>query len=221
MRKILVLVIVALFAFNSTKAQTAKGDQNLGINLGFSYIENNNFVIQPSDGSSSQQDLKITSFNAGPNYSYFIADKLDVGVALTYATSTNKYSSNPDPENETGKNYGGTIYIRKYFMYKDKIGIRMGPYLGYNQLNEKVTYAGSYAIYDANDKSDNYQAGFNADLVYYPLKSLGVAASLASLEYDHMKENDATEGHSNGDSVYFNFINNGLNLSVFYVFGGK
>ena len=60
-------------------------------------------------------------------------------------------------------------------------------------------------------------------LVYYPAKKLGLAATLANLSYNHSKIKDSDHNSQIGsaNNVNFNIINNGLLLSVFYVFGSK
>jgi hypothetical protein len=171
---------------------------------------------------------KTTNFNIGPNYSYFIADNLDIGAALSYGSSSTTNTTenfattnNNYPVKEFSDNYSGSFYIRKYFIYKNKIGFRTGAYLGFSGGTGKNTYTASNALYDFNSKTNYYSAGSNLDLVYYASKKLGISATIANLEYYHYTANNTTQGHDSGDSINFSFINNGLSLSVFYVFGNK
>jgi hypothetical protein len=223
MKKLLILTSVCLLAYQASHAQTEKGDQTLGVNLGFGYSKSNEFDINSSDGSTGTSNGKTTSFNIGPNYSYFIADKLDLGTSLQYNSAVT--NSTPDIFNDLMKQvnryYGASVYLRKYFMYSDKIGIRTGPYVAYYRQDTQNNYNDVNAISDYNSKSDNYEAGVNLDLVYYPSKCLGISASLANLQYIHSKTNNGTQGHSSNDDVNFSYINNGLGFSVFYVFGAK
>lgn len=103
----------------------------------------------------------------------------------------------------------------------DKIGLRTGPFVGYTRSDNKTTYDPSASIYDNDQKANNYTAGWGMDLVYYPSKHLGLSATLANLNYSHSTTNSGSEGHSSNDDINLNLINTGINLSVFYVFGGK
>jgi hypothetical protein len=224
MKKTLFLIAAFLLASVISYAQTEKGNQTLGLNLGFSYTKSNGINTNPYDNSSTEAGSKGTGFGIGPNYSYFIADKLDLGASLSYGMNNTTY---PFLLNNLSKqsnyNYSGVIYLRKYFMYNDKLGLRAGPYVSYTKVDSKTTYStltpNPTDNYEA--KIDNYGAGLNLGMVYYPSKRLGVAASLASLDYAHSKSDYGVRGHLNGDNVNLNFINNGLALSVFYVFGSK
>jgi len=104
-------------------------------------------------------------------------------------------------------------------MYQGKIGLRAGPYAGYTKSDYKTIYNGSSSIFNEDGKTDTYNAGIKLDLVYYPSKSLGLSASIASLAYSHFKTDNGSQGHTDGDNVSMGFISNNLALSVFYVFG--
>jgi hypothetical protein len=228
MKKVLILTAVFLFAFLASKAQTEKGTQTLGLNLGFSFNNSNDFTISPSNNSTTTLNTKNTQYHVGPTYSYFIADKLEVGGALSYSDSkltyvAESYATTNDnyPTKEITNNFSGELFIRKYFMYKNTIGFRTQGYLGYSSGNETNTYTPTYAAYNYNSKTTYYSGGANLDLVYYPSKKIGVAATIANLEYYHYNANNTTQGHDNGDNVTFSFINNALSFSVFYVFGSK
>jgi len=117
------------------------------------------------------------------------------------------------------------VFLRKYFLYANKIGFRVGPYLAYMNGDSKSTYDPANSIYSVESKNYNYMGGFNLALVYYPTKKMGVSANIANLEYDHAKgtasyQNGVDNDHSKSNNVYFDFINSGLSISVFYTFGG-
>src|SRR3569833_364677 len=134
MKKTLFLIAGLLLAFSFSYAQTEKGILTLGLNLGLAYQKDNNSVINSFDNSTTSQNSKMTSFNIGPAYSYFIADKLDLGGVLSFGTSTENFSPVGNNLSKlSANNFGGTVYLRKYFMFQDKIGLRAGPYLGYNR----------------------------------------------------------------------------------------
>jgi len=228
MNKFLILIAAFLFIFKVSDAQTEKGNQTLGVNLGFSYNQYANDITTSGQASTGTFNSKITTFSIGPNYSFFIADKLDLGTSLSYMALTNKTSDNDNNNNglikQTNNTFDGKIFLRKYFLYANKIGIRTGPFIGYSRNEQKGTWDVADAANNSKVVSNSIEAGANLDLVYYPSHRFGVAATLANLEYDHYTQKnsyDINTENSKGNNVNFNFINNGLTLSVFYVFGSK
>jgi hypothetical protein len=218
MKKSIFFIAVFLLAAVVSQAQTEKGTQTLGLNLGFSYQKTSGVSINPYDNSSTDAGNKTTSFNIGPAYSYFIADKLDLGAALSYGQSNSTY---PQIENNINKQssyaLSGSVYLRKYMMFGDKLGLRAGPYLSYEKGDNKTDYSGSAAIYSEDSKLTEYGAGARLELIYYPSKKLGFAASIANVSYDHNKFDYGNQGHTSNDNINASFISNNLGFSVFYV----
>lgn len=221
MKRSLILIPAFLFLAQISKAQTEKGSQTLGVNLSFGYYNTSGVNVSTPDNSLTAQSTKFTSFSVGPSYSYFIADNLDLGATLNYSLSNYNYGPNNYLTKQDNKDYGGTIFLRKYVLYKNKIGFRVGPYLGYSLDDQKYIYSAQYNVSNSDSKSNSYEGGANLDLVYYPTKNLGVSVSLANLNYVHTKTNDGAQGFANTDQVNFNFVNNNLAVSLLYVFGGK
>jgi hypothetical protein len=229
MKKILITVVVFLSAYQLSNAQTEKGTQTFGLNLGFGYNNSNDYTINIADNNAvTTLNTKTTDFAIGPNYSYFIQNNLELGASLSYSTSnatntTGDLSSTNDsyPTKQSSDNISASVFIRKYFMYKNIIGFRTGGYVGYSGGTNKDTYTPTDAGANYNNTTMYYSAGANLDLVYFPSKKLGIAATLANLEYYHYTANNNSQGHDNGDNITFSLVNNGLTLSVFYVFGPK
>lgn len=76
MKKTLLLIAVLFLTSLISYAQTEKGSQTFGLNLGFNYNKTSGAYINPYDNSSSDAGVKTTAFNIGPSYSYFVSDKL-------------------------------------------------------------------------------------------------------------------------------------------------
>jgi hypothetical protein len=214
MYKKLLLVLLSIITIQAAKAQTEKGSQNLGLTFGVSTINSNNRNTNSLDNTYSQTDnIKQTSYSFVPDYSYFIADKLDIGVGLGYGHSNSKYNTNMDPTSEQiSKSFSAIVSLRKYFLFDNKIGIRTGPFLRYQIIKQENIYTDSKNNYD----SDVYAGGISMDFVYYPAKNIGLAAGLGNISYSHQKNTGNTEGSFNVFGA--NFANN-LSLSVYYVFG--
>jgi len=218
MKKLIVLITVILFSYQITKAQTEKGSQSLGVSASFNFHRENDLITNQADNTTNQNHAKITGFSIGPDYSYFIADKLDLGASLNYSSTDYNNGAYYYLNTYHVKNYGGTVFLRKYFLYQDKLGFRAGPYVSYTNGDQKYTYSPVSGINDSDNKSTDYAGGFDLDFVYYPSKHLGLSATIANLQYDHFKVDQGAQGRQSGDNVNFYFVNN-LALSVFYDFG--
>ncbi|WP_184548726.1 autotransporter outer membrane beta-barrel domain-containing protein [Mucilaginibacter sp. FT3.2] len=220
MKKILFLIPAFLLAFQISKAQTEKGSQTLGVNVSFNTQKTNSTAGDPSSGNITSSTTKFTSFGVGPSYSYFIADKLDIGASLGYNRSSNDNGYQSAPSSQRQHDYSAQLFLRKYFMFGSKLGLRAGPYLGYDRNNSKYTYNyPNVATVINSTKTDNYNGGVNLGLVYYPSKNVGLSATLANVSYSHSKADSGTQGHATSNSFNANFISNNLGLSLFYVFG--
>lgn len=214
MYKKLLLIILSVITLQAAKAQTEKGSQNLGATFGVSVNNSNNQYFNNFDNTlSANSKGKLTTYNVSPDYSYFIADKLDIGASIGYSYSNQKFDPALNTQiQQKNTSYSGTIFLRKYFLFDNKIGIRTGPYLDY--VNNKQTFV--YSNNQNNYNSKGYGGGINMDFVYYPAKNIGLAAGLANLNYQHQKYTGDSRGDA--DVFNFNFVNH-LNLSVYYVFG--
>jgi len=226
MKKLLLLTAIAFFALQIANAQTEKGDQTLGFNLNYTYHNDNQTEINTFDTTSSVARTKTTNFGIGPTYSYFIADKLDLGVSLAYNTNVeNDYPINGEfGEKETVNIFDASIFLRKYCMYNNKLGVRFGPYLSYSYSNDNdvSTDVNADPANNLDTKTHNFDAGLNLDVVYFATKKLGFAATIGNLDYNHYSSKDTPTGdHDKGDNLTLNFINSALSISMFFVFGSK
>ena len=223
MKKLMLLIAAFVFTYQASQAQTEKGTQTLGVNLGFNYTKNDQNNIDPFNQASSVENSKTYSFDLGPAYSYFIADKLDLGASLQYQSTVTNSAPNTynDITKQVNRNYGASIFLRKYFMYTDKFGLRAGPYINYEKVTMKYDYSGTNAIDNLNSNQDIINGGVGLELVYYPTKHIGVSAAIASLSYEHDKINNGDQGGGSANYLNFDFVNNDLTFSVFYAFGGK
>ena len=212
MYKKLLLVVLSVIALQTAKAQTEKGNQLLGASFGVSFTNSNNQTVFDNTISDNFKG-KLTSYSVAPSYSYFMADKLDIGASVGYAYSNQKYDPALGSQiQQQSKNFSTSVFLRKYFLWDNKIGIRTGPYLNYQKQKQLYVYTSNENKYD----SDSYGGGINMDLVYYPSKHIGLAAALANLSYQHQKFTGYSQGNAN--SFNLNFVNSFI-LSAYYVFG--
>ena len=224
MKKIMILITAIAFIHQVSQAQTEKGTQTIGTDLSFGSSNSNQQVFEQDNQPLSAENSKTTSFSVGPTYSYFIADKLDLGVSGLFQSDVTTYNPNiynSELNKELLKYYDASFFLRKYVMFTDKIGIRTGPYINFEKVTQKTDYSGTNATDNMNDNQYIISGGLNLDFVYYPYKHLGIAARIANLFYEYDKTDNAEQGSGDAHYVNFDFISNNLSLSVFYVFGGK
>lgn len=224
MNKFLILFAALVCAYQLSYAQTEKGNQTLGLNVGLQYNQSSDNLFDNTNMLSTTSNVKTTNFTLGPLYSYFIADKLDLGgtftlqsysINTTYLDATSNYKIH-------NNSYVAMIYLRKYFLYANKIGIRTGPEASYIWANQGYQ---NPAQNGGNNSSEGhaYRLGGRLDAVYFPSKHLGVSAILANLDFQHgnnKQVNNSNVDKTSSNSIDFSLIS-GLNLSLFYVFGGK
>ncbi|WP_419700461.1 hypothetical protein [Mucilaginibacter sp. NFX135] len=214
MYKKLLLVVLSVITLQAAKAQTEKGNQQLGATFGISVTNSNTRSVDLDNNISDNSKGKLTSYSISPSYSYFIADKLDIGASVGYQSSNQKYDPFYSSQvQQQSKSFSATIFLRKYFLFDNKIGIRTGPYVGYQQQKQRYVYTSNES---SNYDSDSYSGGVNMDLVYYPSKHIGLAAALANLSYQHQKFTGNSLGNANTFSL--NFVNSFI-LSAYYAFG--
>jgi len=229
MKKNLFLAVAGILAAQIATAQTQKGTQTLGGNMYFTTRSYDNSYPVYNNPPAFQKNTN-TTFTFGPAYSYFVADKLELSGTLQFSTSTDNttyaYSYPYTNTKQTMKSFGGIVSLLKYCMF-DKVGLRMGPYVGYSRgvvkaTNTSTTTATITSTPTSTNNSDNYNAGVRMDIVYYPSKTLGLAANLVNLGYGKGKTRnpDDAQQYSNSEAFNANFIS-GLQLSVFYVIGNK
>lgn len=227
-KKLILLVLTVLGTF-AAKAQTQQGNQLLGGFLNLN-TEKTNYVNRATGydvyGNTNYYPYTATSktnaFGIGPVYSYFVANNLDLGVTLGYNASKESVGVdvNNAPMNTYGKahSYAASVYLRRYFLYNDKIGIRTGPFASYGYTKNEVDY-------DANPSANTFgdektlTAGIGVDLVYFPTRRLGLASSLGSLSYQHDDNSLNVNSHYKTNSFGLNLATTSLTFSMFYVFG--
>ena len=227
MKKNLIVCAALLCVFKFSYGQTEKGTQTVGLDFSASRSTNNQSTVNTFNNSTQSVSSVTSAFDIGPSYSYFIADKLDIGAALTYEPMNETYTAADAADNSgyptkySTKNFVAEVYIRKYFMYKNTIGLRTGAYFSYARGSNATTYEGTYASSSSSGNGHEDAAQVRLDLVYYPSKRLGVSANIANAYYNWYRTKGTNEANTNGDNASINFISDGLQLSVFYVFGSK
>jgi len=218
MKKLSIVIALILMIIKTANAQTQKGDQSLG--LGFNFYSNSQNFNYTGPNPVSYGTLNSTSFTTIPGYSYFIAQNLDIGASMGFGDET-EHQNDPSTPGGTiktiNKTYSPTIYLRKYFLFNNKIGIRTGPYFLYQYSTSNSVYS-SNSSSNYNSTSHYSQTGINADFVYCPSKKVGLALNIGSLSYNHQRF-DSQSYTTSDNGVSLQFLTSNLMLSAYYVFG--
>ena len=220
MNKKIILTFIGLFGAIIVNAQTQKGDQLLGGGIGFSTGKGSlNYTDNPYNDNGT---FKAHSFSIAPAYSYFIANNIDLGAAVGYTNQKTSYNyiTGPSVQNQDliqNRSYtlSASIYLRKYFLFNNKIGIRTGPFAAIQKNHSEQDYI--QPVYNFFYHNYSYSAGIDAAVVFFPSKRLGFSANLGSLAYSH-DDNKQLNYHSSANSFGLNLLSNGLFVSAFYSF---
>jgi hypothetical protein len=222
MYKKLFVAMVAVAASITANAQTQKGSQLLGGSLSFGFSQEKGKRFNGVNTYNAED--KTSYFGIGPDYSYFIADNLDLGANAGY--SYNK-SETSDSYNATGaalavrsRAFSVGMNLRKYFLYDGKIGIRTGPFVQYVLNKQTPDNFGDIPGRLSNDIYDikTIAGGLGLDIAFFPTRHLGFTTSIGSVRYRH-SNNKGSYGDTRTNGMDLSFMSSGLTISAFYAFG--
>lgn len=213
MKKLTLLLLAALSGLTAS-AQTEKGKQWIGGSFFLNHNKSEN--SSPMNTPPSEGTTKQNAFSIGPSYTYFLADKLGLTTNVGYTHSHLDQIGTNETSESNNNGYFASLSLNKYFLFEDKIGIRTGPFARYNHQKIKTTSTYEYRTDNVNLKG--YSAGIGLEFVYFPVKRLGLVASLGNLAYERL-EIDYTNNSSKQTDFGLNFLNNATSFSFYYVFG--
>lgn len=218
MKKTTILTLLILLFIKAVNAQTQKGDQAVGVSLNF-YSNSGTFSF-PNGNIYSFGTTSASYFITSPTYSYFLADNIDMGAGLGFGTGKNTsidqfYNTSTK---SVDKNYMASIYLRRYFLFNNKIGFRAGPFASFQYFESRVNYSPNTNQANYGNSAKSLQTGINLDFVYYPAKKIGLAINVGALSYYHQQQGGEQQ-YSGTNGLNLQFLNNNLMLSAFYVIG--
>ncbi|RXF70203.1 outer membrane beta-barrel protein [Arcticibacter tournemirensis] len=212
MKTIYICWFIMAVAVNISDAQTSKGTKFLGLTLEIGAGRGE------TEGSYTGK-YKGFSFAAAPQFSYFIADKWELGAGLGYSFSQTKYFDADD--NSMGKGHSSEInpmlFVRRHLMLSEKVGFRTGPFASYSYVKSRYPDEASYSE-DENIKV--LSAGLNLGVEFFPVKRLGIVANLADVSYNYTKTTGSPAVSGKTKKINASLTNQ-LSLSVFYILGKK
>lgn len=205
--KIIFFCLLLTFAVTGVSlAQTEKGMQYLGLELSARGETNK------STGFDNQT-VRGLSFGVTPNYSYFIADKLELRGGFGVGVSRSQTKTNESESKNTSYSLAPQVGVRRHLMLSEKLGFATGPY---------VFYAFGWNNYQNFDdqKTEQFQTGIDLQIEYFPTKHLGVSAGLFGVNYSVLKLKEADQETFKASSLTAGLTNQ-LNFRVFYVIGKR
>jgi hypothetical protein len=215
MYKKLLLAFVSIIAIQTAKAQTEKGSQMLGVSFGVNTSSSDTKYLDYNTNAFTNVHGKQTNYSIAPTYSYFVADKLDLGASVGYGKSKQDYGSIYNPSSIKSDAFTAGIYLRKYFLYENKIGVRTGPMFNYQHGKQNQYYSNNPES-NSEASSNTYSGGVGLDFVYFPVKRLGLTAVLGGLSYAHQDTKGTNPSTSNSFDASFA---NRFIFSINYAFG--
>jgi outer membrane protein len=225
MKKIL-LMVAMLFATNFAFAQLSKG--NLLVTGAFSVgstSQENTINSKTTDGPST------SNFSIIPNVSYFINDRLSVGVELGYSSLSAELvdvrsSSTTVTTKDVTSGLGLSPFVRYYFPLGQKFyfygqggfGITSGKIN--NTTTTVTTFFGTQTT-EVKSESDlsAFNVGFRPGITYFFTDRFALDASFGLLNYSNTTVKLDKDETKNSE-LNFNIIPNSLNFGLSYRFGG-
>ena len=133
-----VIIAALLFTAASSFAQIAAGTKYVGGILNF-----NTKTESSTLGSTTTKSPSSSSFTGSPEFGYFVADNLAVGVSLdlTSRTTTNYKADGSENAKTVSGGTGVTLYGRKFFNINENLSLFGGLNVGYTGGVTKTTAA--------------------------------------------------------------------------------
>ena len=197
------LLLCSCFMNIASYGQTSKGSFLLGGSMGFS--SNTNTTYATNSASSEDKSFSIT---AQPSISYFIIDRLAVGLITPYSYSRTKYEPVQDLDVKlTIKTYSVGPTLRYYFPLGNQWAIFPEVSYSYGWIWGSTPYFSAFVptptvtYVKSTEKTRIFLGGVG--LVYFLNQSIGVEGRAY---YQNQRSTyDGDLGIRSSDEPYFNF----------------
>lgn len=186
-----ILLAVAFVATTVSYGQLEKGKWMVGSNVGL------NLQMGTKTTKGGETDVKATSttFIVNPDVSYFMADKLALGVGLDLT-----YNGVKDGDSNTSF---GIMPNVKYFFAQDKVAPFVGVGVGYRMNNTTPATGDSYSFGGLTARVEGGVAYFLTDAL----------AATGSVKYDYTS---VTHSDNTNLQVQTGLLNIGVGVSYFF-----
>jgi hypothetical protein len=151
---------------------------------GLGFGASNSKTTSSRGGTTTTEDgPKSSQFSIVPGVGYFIADKLAVGLDLSFSTSSNKtpyddggINSQPgDYDKTSGTVISFTPYVRQYLMLSDNFGFTgtFGVGVGFGS-SKREGRRGSTTNTTGGPKTTTLEVGITPGIVFFPTNKVGL-----------------------------------------------
>lgn len=234
MKKVFVLTALAIGSATATMAQTTAGAIAVGATVGISATSSKT-ETKVGSTTTSTDGPKTTTFSFLPDVSYFLSDKLALGIAIGYRGENTSRKTNSNGTDYELKNKGGAFLVEPFAKYYISVGEKaafllrggLGLQFGNNKdqrINTIQTGPGTFTTTIVEDptKSTTISIGVRPGFIFFPADKWGVELSLGQnlLGYSHRTDKVTGTGYESKtkyNTIEFLNINTlGVGASVYY-----
>ncbi len=181
--KFLLLLVFVLTCVITTRAQINKGSVLSGTNIGYSQTKSENITAVGTN-------FKIQSFKVSPSVGVAIKENLVAGIRFDYLNSIQKSNFNPSTHKQDNKNYGGSLFIRRYVPLISRLYVFGEGSASYNVVRDK--YVENNNSYTNERKGKGWNTGLHVTpgIAYGICKNFQIECgfnSLLSVTYEKNK----------------------------------
>jgi len=186
MKKVNLTLVFIFAAIVSGFAQTSAGTLFFGGGLGFS--SSTSKTTSSVGGTTITEDgPKSSQFSIVPGVGYFVADKLAVGLDLSFSVSSKKLPDESNPNDYTkisGNVIGINPYVRKFFMLSDNFGFTgtFGVGVGLGSYKIEIQ-SGNTTVTTDDSKITILEVGITPGIVFFPTNKVGLEANFGFIGF--------------------------------------
>lgn len=233
--KKLIIIPTLLFTAGIYKAQTSKGNFMLGGNVGYSFNQTMNNDTTPARHHTENAG---SNFNGGLSGGYFIKDNIAVGVIVNYSNNSSRsqnlqmggtqlFINQNDYSNDM---VSGGMFLRQYkilgqsrFALFYQVNATYG--IGTSLTRQQSSFNGAITESVYRGRSSVLSVNVYPGLTYFVTKRIGIEATLGSVGYSYMKDNNNRSSGLSSErttqNLNVNFALSSLSLGVRIYLGKK
>jgi hypothetical protein len=166
--------LFALTCMATSQAQINKGSVLLGTSIGYSQTKSENLA-------SAGTHFKIQTFKVSPSVGVALKENLVAGIRFNYLNSIQKSTFDPSTHKQDNKNYGGSLFIRRYVPLVSRLFVFGEGSASYNVIREKYTEHYYSLINDRKGKGWNTGLHITPGIAYGVCKKFQVECGFNSL----------------------------------------
>ncbi len=212
MKKVFIVLLIAIFAIPAAKAQINKGAILLGGSLGF--YQRKTTDEDPIFNNHTKFKQNETSFSFLPESGFFISNSFVLGIGLGYQHNKSEFNVYTDNDLDYlhEKNTNKILvnpYSEKYFKIGNNIYITLAANinLGFGKKNEK--FHNNDTIEDITGNTFSLDIFITPGITYFISKNWALSGNAGKIYYSY----NSTEMIKNGNDNNYNSNTNNYGVS--------